>query len=323
MDRHTGKTKKHKACASEFDYLGWEDFGTWKRKAAGCHSPMEKLLDKPAFKHCERQCVFPSACHWKAKHAPRKEATFFEILDAKSQYLGSRSSKISPSPEKEEATSNPKKTGLYVNRLVRAADKRTTQLTTLLSTIEDESNFASTPGFIPASTDIAPKLPELNLSFPVMDFSAIKQGLDDHQKETKAASLPKLVAPKSPPPHNMSGLIEAVAEESPNFFMTDWLSEDPTTSDLMKTGPDTSNIDFDFSIDTSTSPSSSPSTGDESPDSRGRAWDWTAGDIGIALSSPLEKAVHDQIWDEQLDDIEGMWEKAVIVGSKREGEVEV
>ncbi len=121
----------------------------------------------------------------------------------------------------------------------------------------------------------------------------------------------------------MSGLIEAVAEESPNFFMTDWLSEDPTTSDLMKTGPDTTNIDFDFSIDTSTSPSSSPSTGDESPDSRGRAWDWTAGDIGIALSSPLEKAVHDQIWDEQLDDIEGMWEKAVIVGSKREGEVEV
>lgn len=102
--------------------------------------------------------------------------------------------------------------------------------------------------------------------------------------------------------------------------MTDWLSEDTTSS------PAESNIDdvpFDFSIDrpSSPSPSSSPSTEDESPMSGKEAWDWTGGDIGIALSSP-GKTVHDEIWDEQMNDVEGMWERTAF-GSKLERQVGV
>lgn len=328
MDRHTGKTKKHKACASEFDYLGWEDYGSWKRKVAGQRSPMDKLTDKltdkPQFKHCENQCDFPSACHWKARHTPRKDANF-EFLDPKS--LGN-DSKASPVSEKQETSSKPMKTGVYISRLVKAAEKRTTHLTTLLSTIADESNFASTPGFIPASTDKAPKLPELNLTFPVMDFSFIKQGLDDHQEKFKD-NFPKTISPQIPPPQ-MSALLTAVLpiESPPDVDMTDWLSEDTTTS---PPGPNNNNklsFNFNIDIDTSTnqsppSPSSSPSTEDESPvRSKITAWGWTAGEIGVALSSPVGKTIDDEIWDKQMDDTEGMWEKAA--GPKRvEGEVGV
>lgn len=311
VDKRTGRTKKHKACASEFDYLGWEDYGSWQRKVAGRRSSTNNLLDKPTHKHCEKECEFPSACHWKARHSPRKEANF-DFLN--------ESQKISPASEKRESSPNPKKTGIYLNRLVKAAEKRTSQFTTLLSTIEDESNFAFTPGFIAASTDKAPKLPELNLTFPVMDFSAIKQGLDDNQKESKDG-LPKPIIPQSPPPQ-MSALSEAISpmRSPPDVDMTDWLSEDTTSS------PAESNIDdvpFDFSIDrpSSPSPSSSPSTEDESPMSGKEAWDWTGGDIGIALSSP-GKTVHDEIWDEQMNDVEGMWERTAF-GSKLERQVGV
>lgn len=310
MDKRTGKTKKHKACASEFDYLGWEDHGNWKRKSVGRRASMDKLMDKPTFKHCENQCDFPSACHWKARHTPRKEANF-DFLNESPQ--------VSPAPEKQLTISHPKKKGIYLNRLVKAAEKRTTQLTTLLSTIEDESNFASTPGFVPASTDAPPKLPELNLTFPVMDFSAIKQGLEDNHKKSKGA-LPKFVAPESSPPH-MSALIEAVSpiRSPPDVDMTDWLSED-TTSSSSETSID--EIPFDFSIGRPTSPSpfTSPSTEGESPVSQGKAWDWPAADIGIAISSPEGQTVHDEIWNEQMDDVEGMWERATF-GSKLERQV--
>ncbi|KAK4690152.1 hypothetical protein P7C71_g6570, partial [Lecanoromycetidae sp. Uapishka_2] len=190
------------------------------------------------------------------------------------------------------------------------------QLTTLLSTIEDESNFASTPGFVPAITDKAPKLPELDLTFPVMDFSTIKQGLNSHHQKAKGL-LPKIISPQSPPPQQ-SALMEALSpiQSPPDVDMTDWLSEDTTAS---PPEANTDEIPFDFSIDTPTSPSppSSPSTEGESPDSRGRAWDWTAGDIGIALGSPVGKMVHDEIWDEQMDDVEEMWDRATF-GSKLE-----
>lgn len=56
VDKVTRKVKRHRACASEFDYLGWEDFGNWKRHQAE-HRPMDK-----SHKNCEHQCDFPSAC---------------------------------------------------------------------------------------------------------------------------------------------------------------------------------------------------------------------------------------------------------------------
>ena len=315
VDRHTGKLKKHRACASEFDYLGWEDFGAWKRRVAARHSLIDKLTEKPPGRHCERYCAFPSACHWKAKHAPRKEATFYQILDEKT--ANKETSKAVMIPETQDTPLLSRKTGFYLNRLVKAAEKRTTQFSTLLSTIEDESNFASTPGFIPASTDTAPKLPELNLNFPIMDFSAMNHGLDDYHKESQDLP-PAIFEPEIIPPP-ISAPIETVTEETRDVTMTDWIPEDPATA------PGSTNLileaesaSFDFRIDTNTSlsPSSSP-TEASSPTSEKSMWEYTSSDIGLALGSPNAQSVHDKIWDEQMDEVEGLWDKAICEKSNR------
>jgi hypothetical protein len=303
VDKITGRTKKHRACASEFDYIGWEDFGMWKRA--------QRQIQKPRFKHCEDQCDFPSACHWKARHAPKKTANF-EFLDPKC--LGTET-KTTPKPD-----TSVKRTGLYINRLIKSAEKRTSQLTTLLSTMDEETNFASTPGCIPplTNTSAPPKLPELNglgLSFPVMDFSSLeKDPIDPHH--TTNIPPPLIISPQSLPPPP-SAIVSAVTEDDHldvDIDMTDWISKpdsSPPTSPTSQPHPNrhvlAQEIPFDFSIATTTididtdSSSSSLADDESSPVSpRKSAWQWTAGDIGIALSPPM-KRVCDEIWDEQME----------------------
>ncbi|KAL2055773.1 hypothetical protein ABVK25_004017 [Lepraria finkii] len=74
--------------------------------------------------------------------------------------------------------------------------------------------------------------------------------------------------------------------------------------------------------------SSSLADDDPSPVSpRRSAWEWTAGDIGIAFSPPMRR-VHDEIWDEQMQtadevDMESDREGGpqTRVGRRTEGEV--
>ena len=70
IDKFTGKVKKHKACVSEFDYTGWDDFSKWKRAATG-QSP------RLGSRHCEDECIFPSSCHWNEEHAAQKTGTVY------------------------------------------------------------------------------------------------------------------------------------------------------------------------------------------------------------------------------------------------------
>lgn len=225
VDQITGEKKRHRACASEFDYMGWEDFGIWKRA--------QRQIQNPRFKHCEDQCDFPSACHWKARHVPKKDA-IFEFPDPKCLGTESKTTLKQETPVK--------KTGLYINRLIKSAEKRTSQLTTLLSTMDEESQFTSTPGYVLAptttSTSTPPKLPELNglgLSFPVMDFSGLKKDPID-PRDTTMVTPPTVISPRSPPPQIPAALVEAASgDDNLDVDMTDRISEDdesPPTSPL-------------------------------------------------------------------------------------------
>ncbi|KAK0515073.1 hypothetical protein JMJ35_002452 [Cladonia borealis] len=313
VDKKIGKTRRHRACASEFDYIGWEHFNNWKRES--------KNLQNPNLKHCETQCDFPSACHWKTRHTPKKEANF-SFLDP--ECLGTEE----PQPKSftNTSSSTPERTLSTVPKLlksfVKAAEKRTTQLTTLLSTLEEESNFASTPGYLPSttSTSTAQKPPTLNpltlnplsLHIPVLDFS---------------------LNPSSPPsPTRPTETITAEddADEDPDVDMTDWIVKDdidsPPTSPTLPTPPPKStlrlhpqspknNVPFDFSMDTTTKIPEVPGD-DESPISpRRTAWEWTAGDIGIALSSPVVRYESLEDVDSEGEEGEGgmnmLWEKDV------------
>ena len=268
VDRVTGKTKRHRACASEFDYIGWENFNNWKRE--------QKHPQNPNLKHCENQCDFPSACHWKTRHTPKKDADFSFLdpncLDAEEPQAKPSTKTTSSAPE-VTLSSVPK----IFNRLVKAAEKRTSQITTLLSTLEEESNFTSTPGYIPPSpsnptTQYPPKLNPLSLHLPVLDFSL---------PPSPSSSLSEASTTADDPP------------EEPDVNMTDWISKDDPSSPTSPTPPPKSPlrahppvpkiIPFNFSIATT----STTEENNESPISPLRsAWDWTAGTIGIALSPP-------------------------------------
>ena len=51
------KTKKHKACSSEFDYASWTAWGDWRRKA------LRTIHNERVFKGCD-YCDFPSQCRY-------------------------------------------------------------------------------------------------------------------------------------------------------------------------------------------------------------------------------------------------------------------
>jgi hypothetical protein len=63
--------KKHRACASEFDYAGWKTWGRWRRsdgrKASLVHGKGGASLSlnvKGEKKDCWNTCDYPSECRW-------------------------------------------------------------------------------------------------------------------------------------------------------------------------------------------------------------------------------------------------------------------
>lgn len=296
VDKVTGKIKRHRACASEFDYIGWEDFGSWRSKTVKHHKPATKFR-----KDCEHHCDFPSACHWKTRHTPKKRADF-GFLDP--NCLGTEPS-APPPPEK----SSLKKTGgVIIDKLVKAAGKGTSQLTTLLSTIEEEKNFMSMPGYIPASVDTpistssvktVPKLPELpsmvhgvDMSFPVMDFSKLTVQHDyahSLDNEVEEDSIPS----ENSPPELFSSVSSSDDED---VDMVDLLSEDLTSPQRPPLSPTSAPtldlLSFNFGIDLHRcSQTSAGATA---------ALDLDVDGVGLALGSPT-KPVCEERWDDALD----------------------
>ncbi|KAF1357827.1 hypothetical protein EJ07DRAFT_126872, partial [Lizonia empirigonia] len=63
------RVKKHRACASEFDYAGWKTWGRWRRSVSsttgnplGSKPARLIMLDKNKPKNCWTDCDYPSHC---------------------------------------------------------------------------------------------------------------------------------------------------------------------------------------------------------------------------------------------------------------------
>ncbi|KAF2835626.1 hypothetical protein M501DRAFT_981511, partial [Patellaria atrata CBS 101060] len=73
------RTKKHKACASEFDYAGWKAWGDWRREELEYQSSVS-MVRKGASraevfdtrfakgKDCWGRCDYPSECRWGSQY---------------------------------------------------------------------------------------------------------------------------------------------------------------------------------------------------------------------------------------------------------------
>lgn len=278
VDKISGKVKKkHRACVSEFDYSGWEDFGRWKKATTG-------QIVRPGSKHCEDECDFPSSCHWKEQHA---------VQDT-------RAENVDPSClDKESDTSSAKgklavqnSTEGNIGKLRRAADKHTTQeAKALLSPIDEEDQKGSW------SLGTTPKLNGLGFHFPVMDFSSPGNGINTTRELTDRRQIGLLI-PKS---RQMSACVENVWED--DVDMTDWITQDAAGSPPMSpcAQPDVVEVAFDFGLDQYQGAGASL-TEDDSPVSPMRsAWNWTAGDIGIALSPPA-LPIEEDTWEKEMED---------------------
>lgn len=83
------RMKKHRACASEFDFAGWKGWGRWRRgvptrpgKAVAGKSLRPLMLDTNKEKNCWINCDYPSHCRWGKKvgiHTPTPTQTEFSL----------------------------------------------------------------------------------------------------------------------------------------------------------------------------------------------------------------------------------------------------
>ena len=275
VDKISRKVKKHRACISEFDYRGWEDFGRWKRATAG---------HVVSSKHCEDECIFPSSCHWTEHHAVQE--TKSKNIDPSCLDMESDTSSVKGTSTDQTSTGN------HIGKLGKAAEKRTTQAAkALLPPIEEEEQKAASP------LGTTPSLNGLSLHFPVMDFSSPKNDANEGGELVDKTQM-KLLIPKSP---QTSGRVDKVWEE--DVDMTDWITQDACDSSPVSpcAPPDAAQVSFDFRLEAEPGAPASPAD-DDSPISPMRsAWSWTAGGIGIALSPPA-LPVEEEIWEEEMDD---------------------
>ncbi len=267
MDKVTGKVKKHKACVSEFDYIGWEDFGRWKRATTG-------QTIRLGGKHCEDECDFPSSCHWKNQN-PRQETGL--------AYIG-------PSYKEPDVSSVDAKlgvlrsTGNHTGKFRRTGEQRTTQVArAILQPIEEEDQKGA------SFLDTTPKVNGLGLH-PVMDFSSSKTGAKESHMVAERMQL-NLSSPKIP---QMSARVDSVWED--DVDMMDWITQNDTKSSAISScaQPEATEMPFDFGLEQDDRLAAADDTSPISP--LCSTWSWRAGGIGVAVSRP-DLLIENDIWE--------------------------
>lgn len=79
--RNVKRRKANRSCSSEFDYIGWQDWGRWTRKCKSLKAYAASKENGPILQGCEG-CSFPSQCRY--ENRPRQEVLeFSEFIDEK------------------------------------------------------------------------------------------------------------------------------------------------------------------------------------------------------------------------------------------------
>ncbi|KAL9595257.1 MAG: hypothetical protein Q9219_006561 [cf. Caloplaca sp. 3 TL-2023] len=124
--------KKNRACRSEFDYTGWQNYGAWKRSQSELES-QDKVL---SHRNCGAFCDWPSQCRRSCKEEPQAGAECHPQIQESSE------------PAASEAIPEPNATSSPVAVIRTAAQKLTTQWASLLAPIEEEPVTASIEEFL-------------------------------------------------------------------------------------------------------------------------------------------------------------------------------
>ena len=274
VDKISGKVKKHRACVSEFDYSGWEDFSRWKRATTGQNATLGS-------KHCEDECNFPSSCHWKEEHAVQETGMTYNdtcCLDKEPDVS---------SVEVEGKLTDRKGTEDYIGKVRKAAERRRTQAARAsLSTIEEEDQQAS------SFPDATPRLNGLGLHYSVVDFSSSKAGADETCGIVGKSQM-KLMTSNS---LQLLALVDDIWEE--DVDMTDWTDDATESPSVSPCGqPEAVQVPFDFRFEQDDGRAASLAEDDVPVSALRSPWNWTAGDIGVALS-PRDLSAEGETWED-------------------------
>lgn len=87
------KRKKGQSCSSEFDYIGWREWGEWKRKVLGS---LENGVEiKSRARGCQK-CEFPSQCRYASSHTSLEDTVMTEMkVDVPSESIMAKESDVS------------------------------------------------------------------------------------------------------------------------------------------------------------------------------------------------------------------------------------
>ncbi|MCJ1474122.1 hypothetical protein MMC13_002780 [Lambiella insularis] len=151
LDKRLGRVKKHAACGSVFDYVGWRDYGEWRRdvrsrkRKRGPKTLSENVLG------CEGECDFPSECRWRPRLEKENQTSVSPIPEEVSP--------TSPSfPKTTKSPLSPTENGANVNKVVQSAEQHKSSTEKQMTRIQEGIATA--------------------FGFPVIDFTSFKAGMD-------------------------------------------------------------------------------------------------------------------------------------------------
>ncbi|KAL8970488.1 MAG: hypothetical protein Q9183_001495 [Haloplaca sp. 2 TL-2023] len=130
VKKRSRKNKKVRACQSEFDYTGWQNWGAWKRGESDANEAARHE------RNCFGNCDWPSQCRWshKQEEKPAEEKVVSQ-----------------PQPAAEEMPSTVtvgKANDTVLAKLSTATQKLATHWVSMLSPVEEEPSATKIEDFL-------------------------------------------------------------------------------------------------------------------------------------------------------------------------------
>lgn len=273
--KRTRRVKKNKPCLSEFDYEGWSRWGRWRRNNT---QDQKHVIYRG--KDCWNHCDFPSHCmHQNVRviETPNLDSMLSRQADPAATFdRFIEPFTTEPDPPEPDLPAL-KRTSSTLARLLKAAEKRTSQIATMLSPIQEENSRSEPPSKISAPKIQAPDFASFKARMDKLhDASKLK---DEEQPSTLVKFSSNNGDEDTPYPSDVESNNEENHPPQPSK-PTHKPQYPPSSAFTAKTM--LLHQPFDLEL-----PQRQSKTRDEdSAAPRRNAWDWTAGDLGTVILSP-------------------------------------
>ncbi|KAI4241271.1 MAG: hypothetical protein L6R40_004687 [Gallowayella cf. fulva] len=170
--------KKVRSCQSQFDYIGWQEWGAWKRTQLGHNGPTNGNGER----NCSDLCDWPSQCRWSRQQSEQAEQAEQTCTNHVPEAAALRAPESVTTPTIEEsATDTPTSSDSLISKIGTATQKLTSQWTSMLSPIEEEPalpNMTAIEEFLnSAKTKTEPTIASERIDVPRHDSSTTHGGV--------------------------------------------------------------------------------------------------------------------------------------------------